>query len=300
MSGAQRKSSTFGLNDGPEIVPIEGWSAPLTTMIAAAMGFLAVLTLAAAMAADRLATEWRADLAGVATVRVSAPPDEMAGKVKTVLEALRTTPGIAEIKVLSRADQAELLAPWLGAETGIENLPMPQLIDVSLDGAGPDAKALRERLALTVEGVTYDDHAAWRAPLAATANALERLAIGATILVLAAAGAMVTLAARATLSANRRVIEVVRLIGAEDSYIAAAFVRRLTIRAIFGAAIGTVAACLALWLLPVIEADMAFGVTLSPDRAGWIKIIVGVPLASGLVAWLSARISTRSVLSRLP
>lgn len=300
MSGRWRTGSKLGLSEGPEIVPVAGWSAPLTTMIAAAMGFLAVLTLAAAMAADRLAEEWRADLAGVATVRVSAPPDEMDDKVRTVLEVLRTTPGIAEIRVLSSGDQAVLLAPWLGADAGIEDLPLPQLIDVSLDGAGPDAKSLRDRLALTVEGVAYDDHAAWRAPLAATANALERLALAATVLVLFAAGAMVALAARATLAANRRVIEVVRLIGAEDRYIASAFVRRLTFRALLGATLGTLAACVALWLLPVIEADAAFGVTLSPDHTGWLRVIIGVPLASGIVAWISARVSTRGVLARLP
>ncbi|MEO1491699.1 MAG: FtsX-like permease family protein [Pseudomonadota bacterium] len=300
MSSTWRNGSNFGLSEGPEIVPVEGWSAPLTAMIAAAMGFLAVLTLVAAMAADRLATEWRADLAGVATVRVSAPPDEMDDKVRTVLEVLRTTPGIAEIRVLSQGDQAELLAPWLGTDAGIDDLPLPQLIDVSLDGAGPDAKSLRDRLALTLEGVTYDDHAAWRAPLAATANALERLAIGATVLVLFAAGAMVVLASRATLAANRRVIEVVRLIGAEDRYIASAFVRRLTLRAFIGATLGTLAACLALWLLPVIEADAAFGVALSPDQTGWLRVIIGVPIASGLVAWISARVATRSVLARLP
>jgi cell division transport system permease protein len=293
-------SGAVGNGEGPEIVPISGWSAPLTTLIAAAMGFLAVLTLAAGMAANRLAAEWRSDLAGVATVRITGAPDEMEQKVKTVLDVLRTTPGIAEVRVLGPDDQAELLRPWLGSDINVGDLPLPQLIDVALDGAGPNAKALQDRLALTLDGVIYDDHAAWRAPLAATAGSLERLAFGASILVLLAAGAMVALAARTTMAANRQVIETVRLIGAEDRFIANAFVRRLVSRAATGAFLGAVLASAALWFLPAIEADSGLGVTLSPDRMGWVLLIFGVPAISGFIAWISARMTARAELNRLP
>lgn len=293
-------SGSLGNPDTQEIVPVSGWSAPLTGIIAAAMGFLAVLTLAAGMAANRLAAEWRSDLAGVATVRITGAPDEMEQKVKTVLDVLRTTPGISEVQVLGSDDQAELLRPWLGSDINVEDLPLPQLIDVALDGAGPNAKALQDRLALTLDGVIYDDHSAWRAPLAATARSLERLAFGAAALVLLTAGAMVALAARTTMAANRQVIETVRLIGAEDSFIARAFVRRLVSRATTGALVGALLGSAALWFLPAIEADSSLGVTLSPDRVGWLVLILGVPAMCGIIAWISARMTARAELSRLP
>ena len=50
--------------------------------------------------------------------------------------------------------------------------------------------------------------------------------------------AMITLAARAALAANAEVIRVLRLVGAKDSYIARAFVRRFTLRTLAGAAVG--------------------------------------------------------------
>ena len=53
------------LSEAPQILPASDWSAPLTTLVAGAMSFLAVLTLAASIAASKLADEWRADLAGV-------------------------------------------------------------------------------------------------------------------------------------------------------------------------------------------------------------------------------------------
>lgn len=287
-------------SEKPRILPASGWSAVLITLVAGAMAFLAVLTLAASMAANRLAAEWRADLAGVATVRVSASIEEMEDKLTAVLEVLRTTPGIREIKVLSDDEQAALLAPWLGIGADLSELPAPRLIDVALDGAGPDPAAVQRRLDLTVSGARYDDHAAWRAPLASAARALERLALGATVLVLLTAGVMVAFAARATLAANTDVIATVRLMGAEERFIAGAFVRSLVRRAGIGALVGSLIAAAALMALPSIEADPALGSALSPDRTGWLILVTGLPLASGLVAWIAARTAVRMALSRLP
>lgn len=300
MNADAPESRVQRASEKPQILPSTGWSAVLITLVAGAMSFLAVLTLAASMAANRLAAEWRADLAGVATVRVSAPADEMADKIAEVLEVLRTTPGISEVRVLSPDEQVSLLAPWLGEDLNLDNLPAPQLIDISLDGAGPDPVALQERLNLTVSGALYDDHAAWRAPLSSAARALERLAIGATVLVLLTAGIMVAFAARATLAANAHVITTVRLMGAEERFIAGAFVRRLAQRAAVGSLIGALTGAGALLALPSIEADQALGQAISPDRVGWAILTIGIPLASALVAWLAARTAVRIALSRMP
>lgn len=290
----------YKVSEAPPILPVTGWSAPLTTMVAAAMSFLAVLALATSMSANRLAAEWRADLAGVATVRVSATSEDMQDKISAVLEILRTTPGISKVEVLSDEEQGKLLAPWLGNDADLSGLPAPRLIDLSLDGIGPDAEALQQRLDLTVKGAVYDDHAAWRAPLTASAKALERLAMGATIVVLLTAGAMVAFAARATLAANNHVIATVRLMGAEDRFIAGAFVRRLAWRAAWGGFLGAVLGAGALLALPSIEADAGLGTTLAPDRLGWVILTIGIPLASAFVAWMSARLAVRFALSRLP
>jgi len=295
-----RDGATVRPAERPRILPSTGWSAALTTMVAGAMAFLAVLTLAASMSAGRLAAEWRADLAGVATVHVSGPADEIEEKIAEVIEVLRTTPGIARIEVLSDAQQAELLAPWLGEGANMDLLPAPRLIDVALAGAGPDAAALQQRLDLTVSGAVYDDHAAWRAPLAAASTALERLALGATALVLLTAGVMVAFAARATLAANADVIATVRLMGAEEGFVAGAFVRGLTRRAALGATLGALIAAGSLWALPEVEADRALGATVSPDRTGWLILILGVPLASALVAWGAARWAVRLTLRQMP
>ena len=285
----------------PAILPRSGWTAPLVTFTTVAMAFLSVLAVAASIAAKNLADEWHSDLAGVATVRFSASEDERGEKLKAVLEVLRTTPGIAQVRVLSPDEQAALIAPWLGEGVDLSGLPAPQLVDVSLEGTGPDADALQQRLDLTVSGVVYDDHAAWRGPLTAAAVALRWLALAAGLLVLLTTGAVVAFAARATLAANNHVIQTVRLVGAEDRFIAGAFVLGLTRRAAIGSVIGAVVGSVILALLPSVEQSQeAIGISLKPGPIGWAVLLIGVPLIATAIAWASARTAVRMALSRMP
>lgn len=289
----------LGVADGPPIVPATGWSASLTTLAAVAMCFLAVLTLSAGVAADRLAAAWKADLKGLATVRVSGPADEIDARVERVLHVLATTPGIAKAEPLSPAEHEALLAPWLGAGLDLPELPAPRLIDIDIDGDGPDTERLQARLDGAAPGAFYDDHQSWRGPLSSAAKSLERISWLATALIGVAAAGMVALAARATLAANVDVVRLIRLIGGEDRFIARAFVWRLTMRGFFGGVLGAGMGVAALAGLPELSEQPLLGVSLLPDRMGWLTLIAAVPCASGLIAWLTARISVRMALTRM-
>jgi len=283
----------------PPIVPATGWTAPLTTLAALAMSFLAVLTLVAGVAADRLAAEWRADLAGLATVRVSASQAELARRVDQAMQVLGTTPGIAAARPLTDDEHAALLAPWLGAGLDIAKLPAPRLIEVDLGEPAPDMEALQARLDREAPGALFDSHQSWREPLARAADSLELLAWAATGLIVVAAAGMVALAARATLAANLDVVRLVRLIGGEDAFIARAFVARLALRGFAGGLIGTALAILALQALPRLPVEALADLALMPEVTGFALLLVGVPVASGLIAWATALNSVRGALRRM-
>ncbi len=164
--------------DDPPIVPRSGWAAALTAL---AMSYLAVLTLSAGIAAERLAETWRSELAGVATVRISVPADALEARVTAVLAVLATAPGVADARLLSDAEHLLLLEPWLGAGDWLDDLPVPRLIEVRIYAPGPDATTLQAQLDATAPGAVYDDHALWREPLVRAATALRRLAARATL-----------------------------------------------------------------------------------------------------------------------
>lgn len=283
----------------PPIVPSSGWAAWLTAAAAAAMSFLAVLALAAGLAADRLARDWQGAFEGTATVRLVGEPDTMEIRLAQALEVLRQTPGIAAARPLEPDEQAALLAPWLGPAAGAVDLPVPRLIDVSVAPPGPDVEALQARLERASEGAVYDDHGAWRRPLASAARGLSRLAWAAAALTVLAASAMVALAARASLAGNAEVVRVLRIIGAEDSFIAAAFTRRLSARAALGGLAGTAAGLAALASLPGIAADPGLTDVLLPGPAGWALLLAGVPALVALIAWATARRAVSRELERM-
>jgi len=287
-----------GDKQADRVVPPSGFTAQLTLFAAAAMAFLAVFALALSLASGRLAQQWGKELAQSATVRIVAPLEQRQTQTDAALRILETTKGVAEARALSDADQQALLAPWFGPDLALDSLPVPRLIEIIEDGEGMDAAGLRLRLAAEVPGAVLDDHSRWRAPLVKAANRLRLLGWISTLLILSAVAAMVTLAAHAALAANAQVIAVLRLVGATDDYIAQAFIRRFTLRALIGAGVGMVLGMIALLLLPA--ASDAGGFLTGLGFAGWhwaVPLIV--PVLSAVVAFLATGIAARRTLAGL-
>lgn len=277
------------------VVPPTGYTASLTLFTAAAMAFLAVFTLALSLATGRLADRWGDELARSSTIRISAPEGQMAAQTEAALNVLNTSKGVASARALTDKEQRALLEPWFGPGLPVDSLPIPQLIEVIEEGAGFDAEGLRLRLAAEVPGAVLDDHTRWRKPLVRAASRLRLLGWVSLILIGAATAAMITLAANAALSANEQVIKVLRLVGARDGYIAQAFVRRFTLRALGGATAGVVLACLAILLLPAAQAEGGFLTGLGFRGWHWLWPLIVPPLAAG-VAFAATQAAARKTL----
>ena len=283
------KGLTKPENTGADrVVPPTGFTAQLTLFSAGAMAFLAVFALALALATGRLAELWSTDLAQTVTVRVSAPPEQIDEQTATVRAALKTTPGIADAQLLPEADVEKLLEPWFGPDVPVEALPVPRLIEVTEAAEGFDADALRLRLQGEAPGAVLDDHTRWREPLVTAATRLRFLGLVSLLLIAATSGAMITLAAKASLAANGPVIRVLRLIGARDITIATAFVRRFTRRAALGAVVGTLIGMLAVWALPAADEAGGFLTGLGFQGWGWIWPLL-IPLAAALIGFFATR-----------
>ncbi|MEM6372771.1 MAG: FtsX-like permease family protein [Pseudomonadota bacterium] len=274
------RALVLGDKHADRVVPPSGFTAQLTLFASGAMAFLAVFALALSLASGRLAERWGNELAGTATIRIVAPQDQRAQQTAAALQVLETTPGVARARALSDADQQALLAPWFGADLPLDSLPVPRLIEITSAAGGFDAAGLRLRLAAEVPGAVLDDHGRWRAPLVAAAQRLRILGWLAAGLILAAVAAMVTLAANAALAANAQVVAVLRLVGATDRYIAQAFVRRFTLRALIGATAGVLIGLVAVWLLPSGGDAPSFLTGLGFEGAGWLVPLLVPPLCA--------------------
>lgn len=281
------------------VVPPSGFTAQLIVFAAAVMAFLAVFALALSLASGRLAARWGDELARSATIRITAPADQMQAQTAAALAILETTGGVVSARALDDAEQRALLAPWFGSDLALDTLPVPRLIEVIETGEGMNAAGLRLRLAAEVPGAVLDDHSRWRAPLVKAASRLRLLGYVSSVLILAVMAAMVTLAANAALAANAQVIGVLRLVGATDNYIAGAFIRRFTQRAAVGAAVGMVLGMIAVIILPRGGQETDSFLT-GLGFQGWHWLIpLFVPLLAAVVGYLATARAARQTLEGL-
>ncbi len=275
-----------------QIVPPKGNAAWLTGFAAAAMAFIAVFALSLSLAVGRLADYWSLDLARTATVQIVSDEADVQAQTNATLGILRNTAGISSADLIDRDSQLALLEPWLGSNLPTDTLPVPQLIAVRLTADGPDVESLKLRLQAEAPGAVFDDHSYWRTPILAASSRLRlmvSISLGLTALITVI---IVVLSAHNALASNRSIITTLRLLGARDAYIAKAFVRRITMRATFGAIVGMALAMLAIYTFPAPPKDGGLLAGLTLSGADWVYPLF-VPVMVAISAFIASRLAAR-------
>ncbi len=273
---------------------------PALIFVIAVLCFLACLTALGALAGDRGARGWTGQLVGEATVIVRArggeTPDAAAARAA---EAMADVAGVTEVRALEREKAYELIRPWLGDVADLDDLPVPRLVAVTLDRKHPaDAAALDKALKAQGLDAVVDDHSIWIKDIRRAAGVVRTISLAVFVLIAGAAGAVVAFATRAGLAARRDVVEVMHLIGAEDSQIASLFELRFARIAALSGALGALAAGLLGAGLRLIGGGE--GITPALPIA-WIDLlaILPCPVLAALVAALAARITARRLIQGL-
>lgn len=229
------------------IVPPRSIAGRALVVVLGIMCFLACLAVASVALVAESASEWQKGIAREATVQVRPLEGiNVQAEVGKAVALAQATPGIVSVRTLSKRENERLLEPWLGPTLDIDTLPVPQLILLELDAKkSPDLAGLASELRAKVKGATLDDHRLWRDRLALMTGSV--VAIGALILVLVlvAATLSVIFSTRAAMAANRDIVEVLNLVGADDRYIAGSFQRRFLQLGLEGGLVGGSAALVA-------------------------------------------------------
>jgi cell division transport system permease protein len=270
--------------------------------IAAAAVFVACVALAVALAAADSTARWRETLARALTVEIAPGPDAVAQAARAA-DLLRAVPGVAAAEVLAAERIGALLAPWLGPEARLEDLPLPVLLDLRLAPGGTfDADAARDMLALVAPDARIDDHRAWRDAIARLAWLAVGLASAVALAAIAAAALGIAMATRARLAALRTDIETLHLMGADDRAVAGEFAGAAMRSTATGGTLGTLAA---LALVAAARHATIAGV-IEPGALPlpaftamhWTMLILPLPgctLLVGLIAVWIARAALRSL-----
>lgn len=276
-----------GNAEAGRVVPRSGTTVWLTVLCAAAMTFLAALTVLAVSTSSQVAKDWSGALALSVSVQVPDTPE-----ARERLEAiLQTSAGIAGFTLVTQDAQRSLLEPLVG--DALSGLALPALYTVQADPDGLAIQNLGLRLTAELPEAVLDDNGAWRRPMVRAAEAVGQMGRASLLVVLLALVAVVVLAVEAVIAANRQTIATLRLIGATDQFIVRAFVRQITLCAGGGAIAGI---CLALVTLMVLAGWLA-DVVPGPGWSGWLGVLALVPLVAGL-AFVATRMAAFRLLRR--
>lgn len=276
--------------------------------LVAPMVFLSVIALSGAFTLHGLIARWDRDASGTLTVEIppAAGDDALAATksrawVDQAVALLVATPGVTSARPLSDDQLAALLAPWLGTGNVLRELPVPALIDVTVDPvAPPDVDDLQKRLADAIPGAELDDHRVWLARLTRLSRSLEWLNEGIVLLIGVATAITVIYATRTGMAVHRQTIEVMHTIGATDDYVARQFADRAFILGLIGGIGGLAVAVPVLLVLGGWSDTLAGGFLsgLTLPVAGWAAV-AAVPVAAATLAMATARITVHATLARL-
>jgi cell division transport system permease protein len=283
------------------IVPRASIAGRALVAVVAIMTFLASITTGAVLLVSASAAEWQSDVSSEITLQVRpAPGRDLDRDSAAVVEAMRSQPGIVEVRPFTKEQSSKLLEPWLGSGLSFDDLPIPRVIVARVaPGTTLDLAGLRSRVTQAAPSSSVDDHRAWIERMRTMTGATVFAGIGILALVIVATIISVSFATRGAMAANRPIVEVLHFVGAGDRYIANRFQRHFLRLGLEGGLIGGGVAMLGFgfsesiagWFsgTPVGDQFAALLGTFSLRPSGYLALAAQAVLIAAITAWASRR-----------
>ena len=283
------------------IMPTDAAPLRTLTVVMAVMCFLAVLAVGGMLLINRAVAQWASGLSSEVTIQLpQLSTRDMENDLLVLTGVLEKTQGVVSVAVLDRKAGEKLVAPWIG-EGGLDSLPIPRLMRVVVDEKSPpDYVKLEEDLRAVVPSVRLDTHRRWEVELKRMAGTLTLLSSLILVLISASAIAMVVFASRAVLEANRQVVEVLHIAGADDAFIASEINRRFIATGFWAGLLGLLIgvgtfAALGWWSVTDNNgvSSAARGLFHLPAEGDWRSLLwfLLVPLVATVIALITSRLT---------
>lgn len=267
------------------------------------MVFLAVLAIGGILVLNATAARWDQGVGGTLTVQIAATeyPAKDQNNLQEVLNVIAAASGIERYVIIEEEHMMTLLEPWLGSSANVNDLPLPKLIDVGLaDEAQFDLKDFTRTMQARVPDATVDDHRIWLQRLVNLIRTVEFIAMAILVFIALATMGTVIFTTRTGLSVHKEAIEVLHLIGAQDSYIAGQFAGRAMILGLKGGLIGMALGLPALYLVGTLAESLEEAALpdLSFGPIEW-AVFALIPLCVAGLAMTTARSTVLRSLARM-
>jgi len=272
----------------------------IITLIAL-MTFLAVLALSASFALSHVAGEWSSGLENKLTIEIPAESDDISALTIQIKKKLDSIDNIKEVNVLSDDSLSTLIAPWLGEDFALAEVPMPVLIAVeSVENTPEFLGSLQKELSAIDEDIRVDAHEEWLNDFLRMIGLIKFVTIFVSLVIAATAVTAITGIIRARIAELKPDVELLHLIGAGDAYIAGQFQRYAMRLGLLGGAFGLFAGAIGLALFSL---GVGQGNDLLPSMhvSGFgIFVLLCLPLIACALCASAAKITVLRTLARMP
>lgn len=207
--------------------------------------------------------------------------------------------------ILSEKEVINIIEPWLGISAGMEELPLPVVIDVQIKPAEEisteNITILYDALRATGEGIEIETQKGWVEKFAQFSYVVQVLVVLLSVFIFLSLAIMMMFISRATMKLHARTILLLHAIGAEDSYISRQFQYNASLLVLRGAIPGTIAAGMLYFLLDKyitnLNAPLLPSLSLSVQHA---VVLFFLPIVCSALALIAARHASLNQLRVLP
>ena len=277
-----------------------GWISMLMVFIPTLICAFALITYSSVQA-------WYDNISGSLTVQIpsydkegKSRKDVLQNDIETALTILRSTDGITGANVLDDSQMDLLMAPWMGDQVATSELPLPKIIDVSVDTHHlPDLAQIKADLAEQVPLAVLDSHRVALADLVDLAYNVIKLVGGVLLLLLVSMAFSIMFVTQSGLKVHQQVIALIHLMGAGDFYITRQFANRSFVISLTGSLIGFALALPVMMGFAYCLNNLTGSFILIPALSGmqW-GVLMAIPFLAAVLAYLTAFRTVWSALKR--
>jgi cell division transport system permease protein len=169
---------------------------------------------------------------------------------------------VTNFTLVTPEEMKQLMAPWLGDELILNELPLSQLIKIVIDSDNirETLKTLKTDLS-EIPGASIEGYHEAKSEYKSAAHAIKLISISAALLLLLVTASVTAVSVESGVLDNKKIINIMRLIGTDNKLITRLFIRCILERALKGAFAGMVLACAVLALISLLGAIEGLGVT---------------------------------------
>jgi cell division transport system permease protein len=218
---------------------------------------------------------------------------EHVSNVDRVIGELKGMSGVTNVQRVDPEKLKTMLKVWTGDTSTNIDFPLPTLLDVEFDNAQlADTDIIKQRLRTISSDISVENHSNWSQKLVIFGKSLKLVTILIGSFILFCAAIIVILVTKSALQAYYSTLDILRLLGAKDSYIAKIFQNQVLKSSFYGGIYGV------MFAIPAVYAFMIVIKRLGLEGLYWnsmlwriIAVVSVIPLAVALLGVIVSRVT---------